>query len=249
MSGIEDQPPTAEQVALMREKFRKHLEANGQDNFEADDVRRVMEDDDYLGRFFKHVFDDPGDQVDLAVAMITNSLQWRKSMGIKGMTSDTLKDSLKNRGNLYMHNHDKDGKVMLVLTFKKHKKGEESMDDMKRLFLYYMERIDRQTGGGKMSLMFDCAGCGLGNLDMELIQYMIKVFTDYYPDVLNYILVFEMPWLLNAAWKIIKGWMPAAGVKKIKMLTKSNLHEFVAPDQALVAWGGKDSWEYKFQEE
>ena len=44
---------------------------------------------------------------------------------------------------------------------KKHKKGEESMDDMKRLFLYYMERIDRQTAGGKMSLMFDCAGCGI----------------------------------------------------------------------------------------
>ena len=35
------------------------------------------------------------------------------------------------------------------------------------------------------------------NMDMELIQYMIKVFSDYYPDVLNYILVFEMPWVLN----------------------------------------------------
>ena len=44
----------------------------------------VMEDDDYVGRFFKHVYDDPGDQVDLAVAMIINALQWRKSMGVKG---------------------------------------------------------------------------------------------------------------------------------------------------------------------
>ena len=46
-------------------------------------------------------------------------------------------------------------------------------------------------------MMFDCAGCGLKNMDMELIQYMISVFKEYYPHNLNYILVFEMPWVLN----------------------------------------------------
>ncbi len=34
-------------------------------------------------------------------------------------------------------------------------------------------------------------------MDMELIQYMIQVFKDYYPWSLNYILVYEMPWVLN----------------------------------------------------
>ena len=44
---------------------------------------------------------------------------------------------------------------------------------------------------------------------------------------------------LSAAWKVIKSWLPAAAVKKIKFLTKSNLQEYVSEDQALVAWGGK----------
>jgi hypothetical protein len=48
-----------------------------------------------------------------------------------------------------------------------------------------------------MTIVFDCAGCGLKNMDMELIQYMIQVFKDYYPWSLNYILVYEMPWVLN----------------------------------------------------
>ena len=75
---------------------------------------------------------------------------------------------------------------------------------------------------------------------------------------------------------MIKSWLPAAAVKKIKFLTKSNLSEFVKPDQALVAWGGEslkkiikqnklnvafmyfesfpyflgtDDWEYSFEEE
>jgi len=38
---------------------------------------------------------------------------------------------------------------------------------------------------------------------MELIQYMIQVFKDYYPWSLNYILVYEMPWVLNGGYKNI----------------------------------------------
>ncbi len=55
----------------------------------------------------------------------------------------------------------------------------------------------RENNGDQLTLVFDCAGCGLKNMDMELIQYMIQVFKDYYPWSLNYILVFEMPWVLN----------------------------------------------------
>ena len=35
------------------------------------------------------------------------------------------------------------------------------------------------------------------NMDMEFIQYLIHLFKEYYPWILNYIIVFEMPWLLN----------------------------------------------------
>ena len=34
--------------------------------------------------------------------------------------------------------------------------------------------------------------------------------------------------------------MPAAGVKKIKFLTKSNLSEYIPEDQQLAIWGGKN---------
>ena len=48
-----------------------------------------------------------------------------------------------------------------------------------------------------MTLMFELDGCGLKNMDMEFIQYLIGVFRDYSPFSLNYILVYEMPWVLN----------------------------------------------------
>jgi hypothetical protein len=52
-----------------------------------------------------------------------------------------------------------------------------------------------------------------------------------------------------AAWKIIKTWLPASGVRKVKFVNKSNLDEFVSADQRLTAWGGEDDWEYDFEPE
>ena len=36
-----------------------------------------------------------------------------------------------------------------------------------------------------------------------------------------------------AAWKVIKAWLPAAAVKKIKFLTKSNMGEYIDEDNRL----------------
>ena len=44
--------------------------------------------------------------------------------------------------------------------------------------------------------------------------------------------------LLAAAWKVIKGWLPAAGVKKIKFVAKATVGEFVRAEDRLTEWGG-----------
>ena len=55
----------------------------------------------------------------------------------------------------------------------------------------------REEHGEQITVMFDCRNAGLKNMDMEFIQFIISTMKDYYPDPLNYILVFEMPWVLN----------------------------------------------------
>jgi hypothetical protein len=52
----------------------------------------------------------------------------------------------------------------------------------------------------------------------------------------------------SAAWKIIKGWLPAGAVKKIKFLSKANIGEYVAEDQRPLAWAGKAEQEYAHSE-
>jgi hypothetical protein len=148
-----------------------------------------------------------------------------------------------------LRNRDADGKQLLVFEVKKHIKGVNNMNDMHRMFLYFLERVDREDSDGMVTIVFDCGGCGLKNMDMDFIRYMIDVLKDYYPYVLNYILVLDMPWVLNAAWKIIKAWLPAGAVKKIKFVNKNTVDEFVPYDQKFVHWGGEDDWVYEFVEE
>jgi len=248
MPGIEGKPPTEDQVARIRKEFQDDIAKNGKDIFDEQDINRVMNEDAYVHRWFMHKWDDKGDQMEACIKAMIAALKWRKDEKVREITADKLHPTLKQKGNLYMKNKDKDGCPLLVFAMAKHVKG-ELPQEMKQLFLYYLDRIDRQTNGGRLSLVFECVGCGVTNMDMEMIQFMIKCFEDYYPCNLNNILVIDMSWLLTACWKIIKGWLPPSGVKLIQFLTKSNLSDYVPEDQQLKIWGGKDTWSYEFIEE
>merc|ERR1712080_699752 len=222
------------------------MSENGKDVFDETDVTRVMEEDLYVNRWFMHYYDAKGDQLEACVKNLITALKWRNDSKIRETTvSDKLNPVLKQKGSLYMKNKDTDGCPLLVFAMAKHVKGEYPVE-MKQLFLYYLERIDRETKGGKFSLVFECVGCGITNMDMDLIQFMIKCLEEYFPYNLNHILVIDMSWLLTAAWKIIKGWLPPSGVKLIKFLTKKDLAEYIPEDQQLSIWGGKNDWTYEF---
>eukprot|EP00116_Pleurobrachia_bachei_P016908 sb/3477170/ len=48
-----------------------------------------------------------------------------------------------------------------------------------------------------ITMLFNMSGCGLSNIDYDFIKYLISLLTEYYPDILDNLLVFEMPRLLS----------------------------------------------------
>jgi len=247
--GIEGAPPTEQQTHDIRSRVYSKLEDLGQNKVDPIDLENIRIYDDYIAKFFKHTFDHPGEQEEAAANMIISTLKWRKGFGAGCIAKADFTTSMLERGSLFSHNRDKDGKKLLVFCVGKHIKGQEKMEDMKKFFVYYLERLNREEVGEQITLMFDCKGAGLRNIDMEFVQFMIGALKDYYPDPLNYILVFEMPWVLNAAFKVIKTLLPPAAVKKIKFVNKTNMDEFVNGDNQLEEWGGTNPWQYQFEEE
>lgn len=247
--GVEGADPTDQEVKEIRDLVSEKVNEVGLDKIDTECYQKIKYDDDYLSKYFRHTFDHPGLQVEAAAKMIVNTLTWRKDFGAGLISEKDFPPSVLEKGSLFSHNRDKDGCKLLVFSVGKHVKGMESMENMKKFFVYFLERLNREEKGNQITVMFDCKGAGIKNMDMEFVQFLINCMKEYYPDPLNYILVYEMPWVLNAAFKIIKGWLPPAAVKKIKFLTKSNMGEYLTEENRLEEWGGTDSWQYHWESE
>lgn len=71
-------------------------------------------------------------------------------------------------------------------------------------------------------------------MDMELVRFIVNCFKIYFPDLLEWLLVYNMPWILQgekalpwyqcpsflpppvAAWKIVQSWLTDGAAAKVK---------------------------------
>ncbi|KAK3915935.1 Motile sperm domain-containing protein 2 [Frankliniella fusca] len=240
--------PTPAEIQELRDQFQKKLDADGSTipgGIHPADLARIQGGDDWLRRFLLHNDND----IKETLNMMWETVKWRKAFGTNDINEQNVKLEYLEDGSMFSHSRDIDGKSLFILKCKKHIKGQRDMDELKRCLVYWFERLERQDKGDMITLFFDMADTGLSNMDMDYTKYLISLFKLYYPFFLNYILIFEMPWILNAAFKVIKSWLPEKAVKKINFVSKSNLKNFVDPKNALSCWGGEDSYEFSFTPE
>ena len=58
-------------------------------------------------RFWKHVFDLPGDQTEEAVSCVLKAFKWRKEFGVETISEDSINMEVVNKGFLFTHGRDK----------------------------------------------------------------------------------------------------------------------------------------------
>ncbi|XP_012529246.1 motile sperm domain-containing protein 2 [Monomorium pharaonis] len=238
----------AKAIAELREKFFKKLDDEGPPDprgFHTADIARIKNTDDWLKRFLEHhEFNEQE-----AFNMLWETCTWRRKFGTNDITEGNIRRDYLEEGVIFGFSKDKDGKKLFIVKSKLHVKGVKDFPELQRCIVYWFERLEREGNGNQISIFFDMADAGLSNMDMELTKYLIGLFKSYYPNFLNYILIFDMAWVLNTAFKIIKSWLPAKAIPKIKFVNKSNLKDFVHPNDALKCWGGNNDYVFKFVSE
>ena len=90
MPGIEGVDPSPSEIKSVRNGAIEKLEELGVENIVQADLTRLKTSDEYVKRFFKHVFELPGKQVDEAVNMIVETFQWRKKFGVDNINYETI---------------------------------------------------------------------------------------------------------------------------------------------------------------
>lgn len=236
---------SSEAVEELRKSFfdKLKLESENKSNFfHPSDVDRVKNNEVWVNRFLTHHEGDMNE----ALNMIWETCEWRKSMKVNEINEQNVKLEYLKDGSLFPYGCDKDEKTMLVFKYKMHFKGQKDFEELKRCLIYWFERLERQTNHDQITVFFDMMDTGLSNMDMEFSKYIINLNKQYYPSFINYILIFEMPWVLNAAFKIIKSWLPGRAVQKIKFLNRTTIKEYVNPNKMLVSWGGEDDYTFSF---
>ncbi|KAG6797794.1 motile sperm domain-containing protein 2 [Apis mellifera caucasica] len=236
-----------ELISHLREKFFKKLDDEGPPDpkFHPADIARVKENNNWLRRFLEH----NENNIQESLNMLWDTCIWRSKFGTNEITEENVRKDYLDIGLCFIHGKDKDGKTMFVIKCSLHTKGSKEFNQLQKLVVYWFERLERLTNGNQISLFFDMSDTGILNMDMEFIKYLINLCKSYYPNFLNYIIIFEMPWILNTAFKIIKSWLPPKAIPKIKFVHKGNIHELVDPNDVLTCWGGSNEYLFKFVSE
>lgn len=102
--GVEGAMPTAQEIQGIRQEVVKLLQELDSEEVEAGDVDKVNSDDDYVSKFYRHVFDNPGDQTENAAKMIINTLRWRKNQGARLIREADFPPGIFDKGALFSRN-------------------------------------------------------------------------------------------------------------------------------------------------
>lgn len=65
---------------------------------------------------------------------------------------------------------------------------------------FFVLFFSREAKSEQISVIFDMKDTGWNNMDMDFIRYLITLLKSYYPYFVNFLMIYEMPWLLKCTY-------------------------------------------------
>ncbi|XP_055622964.1 motile sperm domain-containing protein 2-like [Toxorhynchites rutilus septentrionalis] len=238
--------PTPQVVDQLRQSFRQKMEKDADKippgGFHKNDLNKIFMNDVWLVKFLEN------NDLDLkeSLKQLWDTCVWRKTTKVNDISEDNVRMEYIHDGIMFPRGKDLDGKTIFIFRSRLYTRGSRDLDDMKRMFLYWLERMIREANDDYITILFELTDAGLSNVDMNYIQHIITILKNYYPLSLNYILVYDLPWILNATFHIIKKLLPAKAVDRLKNISNKTIREYIDEDNMLLLWGGTDDYVFKF---
>ena len=99
------------------------------------------------------------------------------------------------------------------------------------------------------TIVFDMTDFSMANMDYTPVKFMIKCFEANYPESRGTVLVYKAPWVFNAVWSIVRGWLDPVVAGKVSFVkTVDELEKFVPRTQIPKELGGDEDWVYTYPE-
>ncbi|XP_069493167.1 motile sperm domain-containing protein 2 isoform X2 [Ambystoma mexicanum] len=238
-STVEDKVRMLEET---RRRFKELYLADKSDKYDSRDIERLQKDDSWVESFllWRHYV------VDDALKMIEDSFQWRKEFAVNDLKESVLPKWCFETGAVYLHGYDKEGNKLFWLRVKLHLRDAKTQMEKKKCVAFWLERYAKREPGKSITVVFDLAESGLGNIDMDFVRFIINCFKVYYPKYLSKMVIFEMPWIMNAAFKVVKGWLGPEAISLLKFTNKNEVQEYISTEYLPPHMGGTDPFRYSY---
>ncbi|XP_040122534.1 motile sperm domain-containing protein 2 isoform X1 [Oryx dammah] len=235
-------PNKAKLISEVRRRFEAEYVTDKSNKYDSRDVERLQQDDNWVESYlaWRH------NVVDETLKMLDESFQWRKEMAVNDLTEASIPRWLLEIGGIYLHGYDKEGNKLFWIRVKYHIKDHKTILDKKKLIAFWLERYAKRENGKPVTVMFDLSETGLNSIDMDFVRFIINCFKVYYPKYLSKMVIFDMPWIMNAAFKIVKTWLGPEAVSLLKFTSKNDIQDYVSVEYLPPHMGGTDPFKYSY---
>ncbi|XP_040853303.1 motile sperm domain-containing protein 2 [Ochotona curzoniae] len=229
-------------ISETRRRFEAEYVTEKSDKYDPRDIERLQQDDNWVESYllWRH------NVVEETLKMLDESFQWRKEICVNDLTESSIPRWLLEIGGIYLHGYDKEGNKLFWIRVKYHVKDQKTILDKKKLIAFWLERYAKRENGKPVTVMFDLSDTGLNSIDMDFVRFIINCFKVYYPRYLSKIVIFDMPWIMNAAFKIVKTWLGPEAVSLLKFTSKNEVQDYVSVEYLPPHMGGTDPFKYSY---
>lgn len=232
---------SAQALVEVRKRFIDYAE-NNPDKVNERDKIKLSTDDWYLKRYLLA----RNRKVNDTLNMLRKTMEWRNEFGIHISEDAMFPLEFYKIGALFPYENDKAGNLVLFLRIKYHRKITEMVEVEKHFLVHTFEKIDRITDGQGLVILFDCQGAGYANCDVEFLQFLITCATEHAPIGLKYIIVYKLPWVMNAFWSLAKKLLPAYLANRVRFCDENSILEYIDSSNLPDFMGGNCKRNYRW---
>ena len=211
------------------------------DSFYQEDYQRMLNDNWTVSRFLLRCRLQPK----RAARLMEQCGKFRREyrMGVSKLSDFPIE--FHRAGGLFKYAPDRVGNQTLFMRVKMHRRVPELSQIMREFILCCLEECDKANNGRGTAVIFDLTNCGLQNVDPGFLFWLVYSFRNYCPKGLSYIIVYNLPWILNATAKLALSWLSSTNRKRLRFVSGDGIKDFISPENLPDYMGGTCKINYR----
>jgi len=211
--------------------------------YHEDDIGRIKNEDAFISRYLTREQLDPL----AAVETITGGFRFAKRMGIRDIKESEFTPELLSM--VVFGGKDKNGNQMVYLRYKTAKKivkrNSKDQEKLKRLALYYFNKIENETKGN-YNLVIDARSLAIrdlvkyANKDIAAVAFWLGTAAiRFSPDAVGTLYLYEVPRFFSAVTERVIKLAPNEYSGQVKLVRKKDFEKIASKDEIPDFMGGK----------